>query len=496
MAFKKTPSYLWRGRTGAWFFKLGIPEELRKHYRDPLTDKPRTHIVESLHTHSHQEAEQRKLPLLLKYRAEFRVLSSGVVTKTINPALALVPALRDEMAALAKADHWDDDRREAQSLALSDEIDRVHREIEKTEGEEAAAIAARRMLYPSKRTLNEALASLTSTSTNKAQTVDTYRMAVRELLGFLKVPDCFPDDVTEAKAYAYVEHLNNGPLSKSSKRTRLSGLGALWQHMKRRGWPVSPWKDQELTDPKRAPKPSNIPLEGDKQDSSAADQSGDDEENEDVRPFTEAEAIGVFTLPEPADKRKRKYTRALFRELYAIGFTTGMRLNEIASLRRTDVEVLDKQWRVITIPKGIAKTDAGARKIPVCHPVVIAILDSRIEKQKDPKGQLFTECTPGGKDNKASWKVGSAMSNERIQKMGFKPREVDFHSTRRNFATLLEEQPNGDMVAQQRYIGHDIGTLMHRVYSGGSGVEKLKSVVAGLKYPPKLEEAFRLATPG
>jgi integrase len=487
MAFKKTPSYLWQGRTGAWFFKLGIPEELRKHFPSEKPGKNKTHIVESLHTHSHQEAEQRKFPLLVQHRAAFKRLSSGVVTKAINPAQAMVPLLREEMAQLAKVEPsaWSDEH-EAISEGLQVAIEHTHDLIERDEGAQAAGLAARRMQYPNKRTLNEALASLTATSTNKVQTVETYKMAVKELLAFLKVPDGFPEDVTDDKASAYVEHLNSGPLSKSSKRTRMSGLGAVWGHMKKKGWPASPWKDQELTEPKKAPKPRK---EG--EDASAVD----DDEDTDVREFTEAEALSVFTLPVPQDKRQRKYTRGLFRELYALGFITGMRLNEIASLRRMDVEVLDDKWRVINILRKTTKSDAGVRKIPVCHPVAVAILDARMTKQKDVKGQIFTECPPSGKYKKAGWKVGSAMSNERLQKLGFTPREVDFHSTRRNFTTLLEEQSKGDIVAQQRYIGHDIGTLMHRIYSGGSGVEKLKTVVEGLQYPPALEDAFKLALP-
>lgn len=86
------------------------------------------------------------------------------------------------------------------------------------------------------------------------------------------------------------------------------------------------------------------------------------------------------------------------------------------------------------------------------------------------------------------------MSNERMSRLKFTPREVDFHSTRRNFATLLEQQSKADPQAQLRYFGHDVPTLMHKVYSGGAGVEKLKTVVEGLSYPASVEEALRLAS--
>ena len=86
------------------------------------------------------------------------------------------------------------------------------------------------------------------------------------------------------------------------------------------------------------------------------------------------------------------------------------------------------------------------------------------------------------------------MSRERLGPLEFTS-EVNFHSTRRSFATLLEQESKADTLAQQRYMGHDIPTVMHRTYSGGAGIVKLKQVVSGLKYSASVEMALKLAQP-
>jgi integrase len=485
MAYEKNPSYLRQKASGLYLLKLPIPTGVQHHYPSVTPGKNRTHIEVSLHTYNRQEAMRLRGPLVVKYEAEFRSLAGGVVTRTINPAQARVPLLRQAMLDLQRED-LTGDAWEVEWLAVHDAIEQTHEQIKKTEGEGAATFAVRRMAQPDMASLNEAMEAFIKASTNKAQTVDTYRLAVREFLAYMKMADCFPEDVSDAKAVAYIDMLNAGPLSRTVKVKRLGGLHQIWESMRRRGWPRSPWEGLKLTNPARPTKAVGVAQRG-------ADD--DDEENEEVRPFTEAEALKVFTLPAPHDKRRRTYTRPLFRELYALGFITGMRLNEIVSLKPTDVTVLEDGWRVLNIPKGVAKKKASIRKIPVCHPVAVAILDRRLSMQGDnPKERLFSECSPGGPDNKPSWHVSKAMSIERLEpkRLGFTS-EVNFHSTRRSFATLMENSLVTDVIGQQRYLGHAIPTQMHGVYSGGAGIEKLKKVVESLKYPEALEVTFRLA---
>ena len=364
MAFKASPSYLWRGRTGAWFFKLGIPHPLRKHYLNAVTGKPLTHIVRSLGTHKRAEAERLKVPLLAHYRAEFKGLSGGVATRGINPAQLLVPEIRE---AMSQRDGNPDD---FMLEVLQDQAEIVAKQIAAEEGDAAGSLAWKRMTKPNVKTVKEALLSLQASSSCKGQTLETYALSCRDLLSFLNLADCFPEDVTDERALAYVDGLNATSLSLSVKRKRLSGLNQIWDHMKRRGWPPNPWLGHVLTDPGKAKRGAEV--------------ADGDDVNEAVRPFMEAEIVRIFELPAPVDKRARTYTRSLFRELYALGFITGMRLNEIVSLRPMDISALDGDWLLVSIPKAVAKTVAGARKLPVCHPVALAILKARIEAEMAP----------------------------------------------------------------------------------------------------------------
>lgn len=470
MAYSKKPSYLWHHRTGVWYLKLPIPGDLRHHYTDDETKRTPTHITRSLGTHNRREADRLKHPLLAEYHREFDRLRAGSAPSSI---------LRDVMdvRGLIRRLHAEGDLEAV--AGMEDSAADLAEALEEKQGLAKAQQAYKLMTRTDTKTIKEALADLEAASADKKkQTRQSYRMAVRELLEAIKVEDCLPEAVTDKAADAFVEALNDGPLSVSAKSARVGALATLWKHMARKGWPPSPWIGHKLTAPAK-------PLT-DKQGSEA-------DEGENVRPFTDAEVIHVMAMPEPSDKRARAYTRALFREMYAMGFITGMRLNEIASLRMVDVEDLGADGLVLTVPKGVAKTEAGIRRIPVIHPVALAILRPRMKgKDATSKARLFHECKPGGADNKPSWYVGKAMSNERLKRLAL-PREVNFHSTRRSFVTLMENKSAGDPIAQQRYIGHDVPSLMHRTYSGGTGVAKLRTVVEGLRYSPEVEAALLLA---
>ena len=94
-------------------------------------------------------------------------------------------------------------------------------------------------------------------------------------------------------------------------------------------------------------------------------------------------------------------------------------------------------------------------------------------------------------DNKASWHVSKALGRFR-DGLGF-DRQVDFHSTRRNWSTLMENAPGLPVVWVQRYIGHRVPTLMHSVYSDGASRESLLKVARAVRYSAPVEAALKLA---
>ncbi|MAF47750.1 MAG: hypothetical protein CMM10_05770, partial [Rhodospirillaceae bacterium] len=114
---------------------------------------------------------------------------------------------------------------------------------------------------------------------------------------------------------------------------------------------------------------------------------------------------------------------------------TGMRQNEACSLLVSDVESGKKCWW-LSIREG--KNRSAVRDVPVTAKDCIEILKRRTKGRTS--GQLFEELRPGGKDDKLNWRVGKALRYSLNKVMDGKAKDecVDFHSTRRTYASVLE----------------------------------------------------------
>lgn len=165
-----------------------------------------------------------------------------------------------------------------------------------------------------------------------------------------------------------------------------------------------------------------------------------------------------------------------------------MRLDEIVSLRPGHLEAIPGPqgegvagyW--LTVESS--KTEAGVRTIPVIHRAAVGVLERRMGMDREEGESLFPECRPGGPDNKLSWHVQKALGRDR-DRLGFGS-DVDFHSTRRSFLTMMENS-GADVVHVQRYVGHRINTIMHTVYSDGASRESLMKVAEAVRYGSGVE---------
>lgn len=470
MVFKKTPSYLWQHASGLWFLKRPIPPELRHHFVNPKTGKPRTHVVESLGTHSRSDAERLKRPSLRSVEAQFARLSSPLQTAAAGRHHQRLMDIRHSMAtaiALEEArvktedDEWEDPHGVS---ILEDMAFDAANEMAKEQGSQASRLAYGLAVQPGRSSLKEALTDRHKGAKLREQTKGAEVKALADLLAFLQVPDALPEAVTEKQAQDYVESLNDGKLSHATKKGRLSCLGRLWATKRVRGQlargAANLWRGHDVKGEQK---------------------STDEPEEEAGRVWTVPEMVKVFSAPALVDKRRRVYTRPLFRELHALGFTTGMRLDEITSLRPLDLSTIEGGGVVVTVRK--AKSNAGRRVVPVVHPTAVAILSQRKEAQADPGGLLFSECASGGPDSKTSWHVSKAMGRDR-DRLGLN--EVTFHSTRGTFMTL-QENAGTNVVHVQRYVGHVIDTVMHKRYSAGSTPETLLLIAEAVKYADEVE---------
>lgn len=477
MAFRKSPSYLWRHPKGAWYFKRPIPPDLQSQFPRTKGGKPTQHVLEALGTHSQAEAEKLKRPHAEHWEREFRRMRG-------QPGVKPSSRFHERMHELRKGfiQATEEGRSEDELLPMFD----IAQDLAKQHAEEVGhdeALHVYEMTVSGQRTLLEHMEDWLPRSGLKNQTQDEHRRAVRELLAFLKRPDCLPSAIKEdTHAVAYVEHLNDGPLSIATKKGRLSSLGAFWTYlMTKRAVSRSEarmWREHHLTEPLKVQKEGSP---------KGARSNDEDDEDAERRPLTDAEAVLLLTAPPPMDKRPRTYTRPLFAQLYALGLTTGMRLNEMCSLRPRDVQEREGAGLIVTVRRTTTKTDAGERSIPVVHPVAVRILKARIEAQEDRDGRLFSECAPGGPDDKPSWQVSKALGKDR-RRLGIGDGAV-FHSTRANFGTLMENAKiDSDHV--KRYIGHVIDTVLAKHYSAGLLPENMMHIAEAVRYSEEVEAAL------
>jgi integrase len=444
-----------RWRSGKLYLNLPIPADLRLRYLT-ASGKPRTHIVEALGTGDPTEGRKLARELQAFWELEFAKQRRGHAAE-LPSTIRKARELREAMAAVRAEDN------EQGIEAIEHRAADLAEKVEEEAGEAAALQVYALATQPERLTLLEALGKMDESPDATEGTKVKRRQQVAELLKFLKVEDCLPDFVTEARAVAYVDWLNSQPLGYSTKQDRLSGLQSVWRFLARKRQvpaSASPWRDHELTKRKpgaEAPEPGK-------------------------RGWTTAEVLKLFQAPEGSSRSH--YSRPLFLELYTLGFCTGMRLDEIVSLAPEALE---------EIPGGLlvkvmrSKTEAGVRSLPVVHPAAVSILKRRITLQTNPAESIFPECRPGGPDNRLSWHVQKAMGRDR-DRLGFGS-AVDFHSTRRCFMTIME-RAGASVVHAQRYVGHRVPTLMHSVYSDGASLDNLRKVAELVKYPPEVEEEF------
>ena len=171
------------------------------------------------------------------------------------------------------------------------------------------------------------------------------------------------------------------------------------------------------------------------------------------------------------------------RDLLILGLYTGARLNELCSLLVKDVSIEGHDAATLVIREG--KTDAAARTLAVTHWVALEVLKRRTDGKR-PGGQLFDELLPGGTDGKPSVQASKAFTRYR-RECGV-PDGTDYHSLRRTFLTLMEHKGT-DYVAVARFVGHQVPTMMHAVYSSGASRAALLKVGDAVRYGAEVERA-------
>jgi integrase len=152
-------------------------------------------------------------------------------------------------------------------------------------------------------------------------------------------------------------------------------------------------------------------------------------------------------------------------DLILIGCYTGMRIEEICSLRKIDVD-LNKNFIKVTD----AKTDAGNRIVPI-HPK-LKLRIKELMKIKDD--EYFLPNLPLNKYGDRSNSIGKRFGNLK-KKLGYSNRQV-FHSIRKTVTTQLENSYINENITAD-ILGHEKPRITYGQYSGGTNLKiKLDSI--------------------
>lgn len=442
----------------SWYVRVRVPPSLQSTVGN-------THVRRALKTKDRREAERRKWRAVAEIKAHLDRLRRGE------------PPAAQPQRPQGDPRGWADQIRRLREEGDHDAADTLElvafskaEEIEAKTGRRAAERWLQAATTEAK-TLDELIEQWLAGATYTEQTKATYRRVfgdLRALLGLTDDEHVFAEDITDTIAVRYVaDYLPAQGYAPQSIANRVGALSSFWAFLQQRlAVPLgrNPWQGHRIT-------------RGARNASGPRSRKTTDEKE---RAFTDGELVALLHGTERATKWG-VYPRV--RDLLILGLYTGARLNELASLIVQDV-VINKDnpaHALLHIRQG--KTAAASRTAAVTHWAALELLQRRTEG-KPGGAQVFDELRPGGLDGKLSWAVSKAFTRYR-RECGV-PDGTDYHSLRRTFLTLME-QKGTDYVAVARFVGHQVPTMMHAVYSAGASREALLKVADAARYGPDVE---------
>jgi integrase len=160
----------------------------------------------------------------------------------------------------------------------------------------------------------------------------------------------------------------------------------------------------------------------------------------------------------------------LLAEVIMLGAYTGCRIEELCSLKKEDVNLKNKSFKV-----SDSKTEAGIREIPI-HANILPL----IKKLMQNEDRIFlipnlTETKFGDRSNAIGKRFGRLKNS-----LGFTKRFV-FHSIRKTFTTLLENAGVNENITAD-IVGHEKPRMTYGLYSGGSSLEVKRQAIGKISY--------------
>lgn len=149
---------------------------------------------------------------------------------------------------------------------------------------------------------------------------------------------------------------------------------------------------------------------------------------------------------------------------------TGARIEEICSLKITDINMEDEYFDITD-----AKTPAGIRQVPI-HSALMPLFENLISQSQD--GYLLSGLSMNKYDDRSN-AIGKRFGRMKIN-LGFPTLKV-FHSIRKTVITKFENSYINENIAAD-IVGHDKPNMTYGIYSGGATYDVKKDALENLKY--------------
>jgi integrase len=184
-------------------------------------------------------------------------------------------------------------------------------------------------------------------------------------------------------------------------------------------------------------------------------------------PFTKQQVVDIWEVAKAGDD-------PLLADLIAIGAYTGARIEELCSLKTTEVN--DSSFSIVA-----AKTKAGIRLVPI-HSAIMPMVARLKDASKD--GYLISGLKADRHGKRAN-AVGKRFG--RLKTALEYSESYVFHSIRKTLVTALENARVPENLAAD-IVGHDKPSMTYGLYSDGNELEIKREALEKVSYPfPELK---------
>jgi integrase len=438
-------------RGQSYYVQLVVPAALRSAVGKHV-------LVKALGTRDVREANTLKHSVLAELHRDLTRASLAQTLGTIKAPPTILDVARGQRRAVAEGTMADDTAEAGFEAHLDGEIERLRRErgFDPHTGEPYLTPADRQALDLAEKVMAGGDVELLSESITKylaeagkrirIQTLEEKR---KDLVAFSTWlgQDLDVSDVTRKLAGKYVtDWLGSRGLAAATLKKTLSNLTSFFTWLQGRGvLEANPFALMART--VSSSTRGEAPLR---------------------RPFTDAEALQLVKTLKASDP---------LLPLVMLGAYTGMRREEIAGLKVSDVE-----HGALTVRFG--KSRSAVRSVPV-HPVIKGLVDQLAATTTD--AYLIPGLLTGGRDHRRGHFAGKRFSRL-LRAAGLKDKALVFHSLRKSFvsrceAAAIPESTTKLLVGHSRRSSLTYGDL-DTGYSPGLQLDALKKAIAKITYGP------------